>query len=333
MGAMSFHEQVAPDESERFERYAGELKQLQAARARDGKLLRGLHAKAHLGAVGQLAVPDLPAQLRVGPFAAPRTWPLYARFSNGAPRVQHDGVPDVRGIALKLVGVPGRKLIPGLEDRKTQDFLFIQTPSVAFRSPDEFVAFVRIAARGQALLLPRLIAAFGFSRAIMILRIIIKMPKVVSMAAARFYTAAPIRFGETAAKLALLPLAAAADEREGSLRDDLVARLAAGAVEYSLRAQLFVDDAVTPIEDPSVTWPEEKSPFVELGRVTLPRQQVESARGHEIEALVERLSFDPWHALEELRPLGAMMRARAPAYRESVMARGAAPEPEDVLPL
>jgi len=32
--------------------------------------------------------------------------------------------------------------------------------------------------------------------------------------------------------------------------------------------------------------------------------------------------------VEELRPLGAMMRARAPAYRESVIARGAAPEPE-----
>ncbi len=43
---------------------------------------------------------------------------------------------------------------------------------------------------------------------------------------------------------------------------------------------------------------------------------------------MEKLSFDPWHALEELRPLGAMMRARAPAYRESVIARGAAPEPE-----
>ena len=44
--------------------------------------------------------------------------------------------------------------------------------------------------------------------------------------------------------------------------------------------------------------------------------------------LVERLSFDPWHAQAELRPLGSMMRARNPAYRLSTQERGAAREPE-----
>jgi hypothetical protein len=45
------------------------------------------------------------------------------------------------------------------------------------------------------------------------------------------------------------------------------------------------------------------------------------------------MSFDPWHAVEELRPLGAMMRARAIAYRESVIERQAAPEPDEVVKL
>src|SRR5260370_41107418 len=111
---MAVGEQVAPDETERFERYARELRELQQARRRDGLLPRALHAKAHRGAVGRLEVPPgLPAQLRVGPFAAPRAWPLYARYSNGSGVPQGDGAPDVRGLALKLVGVPGRKLIPG----------------------------------------------------------------------------------------------------------------------------------------------------------------------------------------------------------------------------
>jgi hypothetical protein len=328
---MDFHEQIAPDETERFERFAKQLRELQESRRRDGLTPRALHAKAHVGAVGQLAVPELPERLRVALFATPGTWPLYARFSNGSGVPQHDGVPDIRGVALKLVGVPGRKLIPGLQDCKTQDFLFIQVPSIAFRSPDEFVTFVRIAAKGQALLLPRLIGALGWSRTLAVIKNLASMPKVSSLATARFYTAAAIRFGGTAAKLALFPTAPAQGRRSGALRDELVARLSAGPVEYSLRAQLFVDDATTPVEDVSVTWPEEKSPFVEIGRVTLPRQEVQSARGKEIEALVERLSFDPWHALEELRPLGAVMRARAPAYRESVMARNAAAEPEAVM--
>jgi hypothetical protein len=115
------------------------------------------------------------------------------------------------------------------------------------------------------------------------------------------------------------------------LREDLVHALAAGPIEYSVRAQAFMDERVTPIEDASVEWPESIAPFVEIGRLVLPRQDVASARGQEIEQLVEKLSFDPWHALEAHRPLGAVMRARAVAYRDSVIERGAAPEPDTVL--
>jgi hypothetical protein len=52
-----------------------------------------------------------------------------------------------------------------------------------------------------------------------------------------------------------------------------------------------------------------------------------------LEEQIDRMSFDPWHAVEELRPLGAMMRARATAYRESVLERQAAPEPDEVTKL
>jgi hypothetical protein len=44
--------------------------------------------------------------------------------------------------------------------------------------------------------------------------------------------------------------------------------------------------------------------------------------------LIESFSFDPWHALEEFRPLGNMMRARNAAYRLSTIERKAAPEPD-----
>src|ERR1041384_5137598 len=126
---MAFHEQVAPDEGEQFERFARELRELQEKRRSGPYTPRALHAKQHVGAVGHLAVPALPEKFRAAIFAQPRTWPLYARFSNGSGAPQHDGVPDIRGIALKLVGVPGKKLIPGLQDKKTQDFLFLQVPA------------------------------------------------------------------------------------------------------------------------------------------------------------------------------------------------------------
>ena len=334
---MAWNENIAGDEVARFTGYANELRQMQKARMRDGKTPRALHGKQHVGAVGQLTlIPPPPGAPRPALFARPSTWPVYARFSNGSGARQHDGVADVRGLAIKLVGVPGKKIISGLEDKLTQDFLFIQAPATPFRGPDEFVSFVRIAAKGKGLLVPRLIGAFGLGRSLSVVRALASMPKVGSLATTRFYTAAPIRFGESAAKLAIFPLSPAAGSSgtgRDALRDDLVSRLQAGPVEYGLHAQLFVDESTTPIEDASIVWPEAKAPFQELGRLTLPRQDVHSPRGREIEELVERLSFDPWHAVEELRPLGAMMRARSHAYRESVLERQAAAEPDRVLSL
>ena len=333
---LTWRETVAPGEEARFNAYATELRDLARRRAAGAKSERALHLKSHLGVVGKLIVGELPPELRVGPFAAPRDYPLYARFSNGTFSRQHDGVPDIRGVALKLVGVAGKKLIPGMEAKSTQDFLVIQTPSVATGNPDDFMTLVRAAAKGMGpLLLPRLIMGLGLGGTLSVVRSLKNMPKVASMATGTFYSAVPIRFGEQAVKLGLFPLAAAEPGAPaagpGKLRDDLLARLRAGPVEYSLRVQLFLDEATTPIEDASVRWPEEKAPFREVGRVVLPRQDPGSARGQEIEALVETLSFDPWHAVEELRPLGAIQRARSAAYRESTLERKAADEPETVL--
>jgi Catalase len=334
--ATDWKEHIPPDEAARFDRYASELRALQKSRARGGALGRGLHAKQHVGAVGELVIPQgLPEPLRVALFAEPRTWPVYVRFSNGSGRRRADGISDVRGVALKLVGVPGRKIIPGLEDKRTQDFLFIQSPDMPVRTPDDFFSLVRAAEGAPALLLPRLIGSLGFGRTFALIRRLGSMPKVASMATIPFYTALPLRFGATAAKLALFPVdAAAAPQTVGTadaLREDLAARLRGGSLTWSLRAQLFVDEKTTPIEDPTTRWPEDRVPFHEIARLVLPKQDPDSPRGRKLHDYVEQLSFDPWHAVEELRPLGAMMRARAVAYRESVVERQAAPEPDELV--
>lgn len=237
----------------------------------------------------------------------------------------------MRGFAIKLVGVPGKKLIPELADAETQDFLFINDPVIPFRTPDEFMIFQRAAKHGALTLLPRLIAGFGVSRAFAILGSALKSPKVGSYGTHAFHTAAPLAIGDVAAKLALLPLSGAnAPAARGAdyLRTDVVSRLKSGPLAWSLRAQLFIDEATTPIEDTSIAW---TGPWHELGTLSIPRQDVDSPRGQEIVALVSQLSFDPWHAIEAHRPLGAIMRARKVAYAASVIGRKAAPEPNAVL--
>lgn len=65
----------------------------------------------------------LPEPARFGVFSAPRIFPAVVRFSNGEPAPQPDKHSEPRGIAIKLIGVTGRKLLPGQENAVTQDFL------------------------------------------------------------------------------------------------------------------------------------------------------------------------------------------------------------------
>ena len=335
---MTWQETIAPDESARFEAYAQELRvvQQQHASKSEHTQARALHTKSHLGAVGTLTIGAVPDALRAGVFATPRTYSVFVRFSNGGPGRHSDRKPDVRGIGLKLVGVEGAKIIAGLEGALTQDFLLIPVAALPVRDPHEFMTLLRLGQRGQALLVPRLIGALGFRRALSIVRGALKIPKIRSMATTRFYTGAPLLIGDVAVKLAMFPAANAAPATPGkgpdALREDLVTRLKAGPIRYTLYAQCFVDEATTPIEDSAVVWPENTSPQIPLAELVLPAQDVTSEAGKAIESQVESLSFDPWHALPAHRPLGAIMRARAPAYRESVMQRGAAAEPTEVPP-
>jgi hypothetical protein len=100
-----------------------------------------------------------------------------------------------------------------------------------------------------------------------------------------------------------------------------------GPVFYDFQVQFFVDETKTPIEDHSVEWKEEDAPFVNLARLSLAKQDPDSPRGGKLAEYVEKLSFDPWHAVTELKPLGNIMRARNVAYRASTQERGVSPEP------
>lgn len=328
-------ERVLPDEAERFERYAADLAAL--ARDRDARRGaapgRGFHLKPHLGARAELVVLDgLPEPCRAGIFAAPGRYGAWVRFSNGSVRHQKDQEPDIRGLAVKVVGVPGEKLIPGLTDAVTQDFLAIHAPTVPFRDTDEFVRFV-FAARDPLWLLPRVLWAFGPAGAYRLLSGFLGTfgRKPGSLATERYWTPAPVRWGDHAAKYRFSPVDAAPAPAPGKgadyLAEELIHRLAAGPLAWALEVQLYADPERTPIEDASREWLASDAPFVPVARLELPAQDLRSPAGAAAAAYVERLSFDPWHAPVEFRPLGNVMRARGPAYRESVRARGALPEP------
>jgi hypothetical protein len=331
---IDWQENVAPDEKERFEEYGRFFARLQERRDAGGPMRRGLHVKPHVGVRARLTtLGDVPAPYRAGIFGAAGEYDAWVRFSNGGERVRNDHASDVRGLAFKVLGVPGKKLIPGMQDAVTQDFLLIQLKTFGFRDSDEFM-YVVGAARQPLLLLPRLLARFRL-RTFPLMAGLLRATgrRIESLAVERFFGPAPIRWGDYAAKVSAIPLSQPAQlPRSGSrdyLRDELVARLAREPIEYDFAVQLYVDPIRTPIEDGSVDWREEDAPFVKVARLTIPQQDLTGDAGRRQMEYVERLSFDPWHAPVEFRPLGDIMRARNEAYRVSSMARKAEPGRRD----
>jgi hypothetical protein len=83
--------------------------------------------------------------------------------------------------------------------------------------------------------------------------------------------------------------------------------------------QLCTDLEAMPIEDASVPWPEDRSPYLAVARISVPRQVAWSEA--KSATLDDRLAFNPWHGLSAHRPIGSIMRARKMAYRRSALAR------------
>jgi hypothetical protein len=322
MPGTDWKEVIAPDEDKRFEYFTSVLSGIQA-KAHAG---RALHAKGNLGAEATFEVlPDVAADARFGMFDSPKTYPALVRYSNGAPRRQHDKKPDVRGIAIKVIGVPGEKVIPGMESAVTQDFLAIRTPVTPVRDAEEFIKLVR-AAQTPALLPFRLIGSLGPVRAIQVIKGALagfKLP-TAPLAATQYYSAVPSQLGRYAVQYVVRPHDPVTVSKGGELGEELAARLATTPVIYDLCVKFYTDAAATPIEDASVEW---KGELVPVARLTLPVQDIASARGKAITEYVEKAAFDPWHCRKDMKPLGNMMRARNHAYRASTQARNAAPEP------
>jgi hypothetical protein len=325
-GETTWREIVPADEAQRLESLARTL-------VGDAKLDgRPLHRKALAALHGRFEVGDVPPPLRHGLFASPAGYEAFVRFSSGSGRAQSDRAPDVRGLAVKVVGVAGPKVIPGLESASTQDFLGILTPTFPFKDPAAFVDIVAGMRRGQLGVLKAILKHFGFFG---LLGVISRLKRSVdastqSLAERTYFTAVPIRLGPEAMKLRFrpidLPPAVVASSGADVLTSELRARLRASPLAFSVEAQRFVDETRTPIEDPTVEWPESVSPWTAVARLSIPAQATDSAAGMKLASYVERLSFDPWHALVEHRPLGAIMRARGAAYRHAVLARGATSE-------
>jgi hypothetical protein len=332
--------EIAQDnEQALFQGFAGEIRKLQEKAAAGGTIQRGFHNKIHAGLRAEFCVMrDRPEQARYGVFSEPRTFPALVRFSNGDSFSNADSNKEPRGIAIKLIGVSGRKLLPGREDAITQDFLATShSVTSAVRNVSQFMAFVRATRHGELLpvSLVALVRGLGVREAIRILLALKKSfaTKVSSMLTEQYSSTAPIKLGPYAVKFTVQPKDGGAGTNshptstDDFLHKDLVERLKSDIV-LDFLVQFYVDDVRTPIEDTSVKW---DTPPYKVAELRIPNCNPDSSEGIELTGRVDKFSFSPWHATEDHRPLGNVMRARRVAYEASSAFRGHEPEPTRMI--
>jgi hypothetical protein len=143
-----------------------------------------------------------------------------------------------------------------------------------------------------------------------------------------YYSQTPIRYGDYIAKLRVTPdtpgLRALREETfkpqdENGLRTAVVAFFRDNPAEFEIGIQLCTDLDRMPVENATVEWPEDESPYRPVARLILPPQIAYSpARRAFVD---EELLFCPAHSLAAHRPLGSIMRARMRAYEVLGQAR------------
>ncbi len=279
---------------------------------------RGQHPKQHGCVYAEFVVEDdLPSDLRHGILAQPRTFPALIRFSNA--RLRNDALPDAHGMAIKLFEVEGPRLLDDGPGAATLDFVLVDHPVFFMANVADGVSLLRdfqelvsggLVGRSRVVLR----GMFSQKRAFQILRAM-AAKRPASPLSTRFWSTTPLRLGEHAVKVSARPRTQSADvPRCGGrdrLRRALAGQLAGGAAVFDFAVQVQSHPVGMPVEDPTVEWDENSAPFQRVAEIRIPAQQVHVP---ELLAFGERLSFTPWHGIEQHRPLGGINRARRVLY-------------------
>ncbi|RTL32824.1 MAG: catalase [Burkholderiales bacterium] len=276
---------------------------VQAGFDKNGHAYRDAHRKAHGCVQARFTVlGKLPAKLAQGLFATPRSYDAVVRFSNGSGSSQDDHSPDGRGMAVKVLGVSGPKLLDDEPNASTQDFLMINHPVFFVRNASDYVAFQK---NTVSFLLTHLHEAG--------IIIAIGAHSMTNPLNARYWSMVPYKLGTEQMKYSARPCAGGTfyDQSNSAdrLRENLTGQLASGSACFDFMVQTRTAPADMPIEDPTIEWKEASSPFVPVARIDIPAQTPEGAEACEIR------SFTPWHSIAEHRPLGGISRVRKTVYQ------------------
>jgi hypothetical protein len=300
-----------------------------------GWAVRGAHAKT-IGVVRAEVeiLTGAPAPYTRGIYATAGHHDALVRFSSASNHLGPDALlGPVLGLAMKIFDVDGTKLVEDEPDSITFDYVLKNNPTFIANTAKHYLFIQDIGdragdylARGRPgfrdLLNDYLTSKgtleqedwaweelFAFVKA--------AQTPVRNPLLSTYWTMAAVRHGDYVAKVRVAPVAASAENAIHHQLDlstgpdvfgpTLVDELQAHAFDFDLQVQLCTDLTAMPVNDSTVEGPEKLSPFVTVGRVHIPRQDVSGSENFEKS---DALAFNQWRVTSDHRPMGEIMDVR-----------------------
>jgi len=229
------------------------------------------------------------------------------------PDIKNNGVLS---IGLKIIGVAGEKFLD--DEHTTQDFIAISAPT--FTTPN-FIENLKLQHYiGAGLQVFYFINPFESLYMDMILQGI--YAKLYGRPfETPYWSRLPYLFGEgRATKYRFMPRRTTHTPvpfpaPDNYLRKAMVKNIEQGEVCFDFGAPFQHDPIRHPIEDAKVIW---DTPFIRVASLYISPQEFDIPQR---DTMARQLTFNPWHAIVENRPLGNQNQARRSIYYEASRVR------------
>ncbi|KJH64440.1 catalase family protein [Acinetobacter calcoaceticus] len=284
-----------------------------------GNALRDAHPKAHGCVRAEFHVSkNIPAQFAKGVFIPDQSYQAWIRFSNASNDASSADIDkDARGIAIKLLGVAGEKILESEKQATTQDFIMINHPVFFANDAKRYLSFINDVNSHNMIRKLHIPFALGFKGTMNALGA--RNSQIANPLYARYWSMVPYQLGlgndRQAVKYSVRACSATANNLPKNPSHDFLREALKNTLQQTDACMEFLIQPRTSskmlVEDSMTEWDEKAAPFYQVATIHIPKQNFDTPEQNKF---CENLSFTPWHALPAHKPLGAVNRMRKVIY-------------------
>lgn len=280
-----------------------------------GNTKRDAHSKCTGLLKGYFVVDkNLNEKYGVGIFKPSKVYPALIRTSSSNPKVKSDKALDFRGFSIKLLGVEGQRCT--YDEKQTQDFVLISNETMPIGNLKLFHDSIYYLNKSNLLMIGAKLLIHN--NILELIKTMKNLKHISSPLDINYYSTTPYLFGDKIVKYKITPKSNYKSKLPKKLTNNYLTtnmqkHLHKEESVFDFSVQFWKNNKLMPINNASVKWDEELSPYIKIGEIRIPKQEFISKERFD---LAEVLSYSPGHSLIAHRPIGDINEARMKIYEE-----------------